>query len=201
MTSADLVKKWYKNGQKFNEGFNILNRLGFADARLEPYSKFESAPDWESDFLERQLIYFVKNAVEMHDVQRNAENAQEPEPIIYLKYKMKELWKNYSMVHAQLSTTRDRRKLYRYASRIMREIIPALDDIYKKIDEWEETGQLPTIPKMAPPEVLRLKKIYSLRASISRYRKILKKTTDQIERMRIEVRISDCQQKIELLNE
>lgn len=73
----------------------------------------------------------------------------ESEEIMLLKIRAKNLHKEYSLLHAQLSSVHTDTERLRLAREIMERIIPELDGHYNQMREYQQTGELTIDPGLA----------------------------------------------------
>lgn len=126
----------------------------------------------------------------------------EPETIQALREELKSAFKRRSFLHAQLvlearkpESEERRTLLFDLAKQMMEQVQPVIERIYEQIQEFEKTGLSPRAGSFEEGEAAARKKA-SVRASISRYKKLLSSAQTEEERETIEQKILQKQEEL-----
>lgn len=119
----------------------------------------------------------------------------EPEAIQRLREDLKAALKKRSFLHAEMTlearkpeSEERKTRLFDLAKEIMENVQPVIDRAYDQIQDFEKTGLAPKSGSFEQGEAAARKKA-SVRASISRYKKLLKSAQTDDERQALEEKI------------
>ena len=123
----------------------------------------------------------------------------DPEEIKRLKSEAKRLHKLEANTHAQLCRSRSEKVRYDLAYKLCVTIGPELDDIYKKIKEYNTTGKVPvqiqTVDKIEDVTAL-FNRLNSLRSRESRLKKLIN-NPDPVKSNKYRKELKDKQKEID----
>lgn len=202
---SNLIKSWVERNGPFIEGLNLLEQI--KHPRLTEFkiigSKSLIRP---SDKLALKNI--LSTYLDDHPVDTEVTQIpifvkkQEPEAIQSLRERAIQNRKRYSMLHARLGAITDDQERYEIAKTIMEEVIPLEDDLFDKIRQWKETGEIPTIDEfdIVRDTVQKMQKRSSLQSRISRVKSLIKKTKDLAEVQQYKKELTEKTEELETIN-
>lgn len=183
MTSV-LIQAWLLESGSFSDGLDLYRQIRgdlpvsyFEKQLYQPYVN----PFVKQKLRERLESYLLQKPPTKNNLQQPPihpeENTKKIEPLVItgLRSEAKALHKRHSYLHAKLTIVQSNQERFELAKMIMEKVIPALDDIYDQIREWESTGTLPNEPdhdqEALKKGALMYKKLESLRPRISKLKK------------------------------
>lgn len=189
MTLSDQIYIWLEADGPYTQGVALFRQTGGYKpvGYYERYYHLPYLPSNIKDKLKRDLQKYINinpptRAIDPPTTaSQTAEAPEEPEAIIALRQKAIPLHKRYSHLKGELYTLDQQgaapKEIYGVCHEIMSETIPALDNIYDQIREWQRTGEVPEMPRPVLVEhtVRKMKRVNSLRSGIANIKAKLRK--------------------------
>ena len=217
------VQAWFDDGCHFGTGMTLLARTGqhhITYAKLTPYMRGSYVPPSAKRKLQSVLNTWLQSqplasqpieekSMPVQQVSASstvaaapASNAEViPDEIAALKVQAVALHKRHSFVNAQMHETTSDEDRLKYATEIMEEIIPSLDEKYAAIRAWKEEGTLPsaiTQNDLVKVAIQKMKKVDSLKPRISRLKGLIKKATGK-KKQDYEIELMDKEKELLLI--
>lgn len=188
MTLSDQIYTWLEADGPYTQGVALFRQTGGYKPvdYYERYYHLPYLPAGIKDQLKRDLQKYINvnpptRAIDQPILTTKPEEPKEPEAIIALRQKAIPLHKRYSHLKGELYTLDQQgaspKEIYEVCHEIMSETIPALDNIYDQIREWQRTGEVPEMPRpvLVEQTVQKMKRINSLRSGIANIKSKLRK--------------------------
>ena len=192
MRIKEAIDKWVSSGKIFVQGVQIYKEIGGSYPH-EYFEQYCQAPFVPTE-VENNLFYFLSNykgekAITQAFIPNNTHTpahrtqippGQEPQIILQLKTKAKSLHKHHVYLKGKLHNTSSEEKRYEIAHSIMERIIPEIDQVYQKINNYQDTGQLPssqTDPSLVAEVVQKMQRRETLKSRLSRLKGLIKNAT------------------------
>jgi hypothetical protein len=208
MNLSDQIQAWLDANGPYTQGVALYRLAGGVRPakHYEKYLRSAYVPKAQKEALrndlERYLLLMPPStaiaAQERSDGFPQHDSEEEPDAVLALRAKARPLHKRYSHLKGELYAESQQdlpseARLYEIARQIMAETIPALDAIYDQIRTWQQTGEVPPMPRHTIVEqtVEKFNLMHSKRTRISHLKTKLKKTTDPMERAAIEAEIAE----------
>jgi hypothetical protein len=127
----------------------------------------------------------------------------ESEEIMLLKIRAKNLHKEFSLLHAQLSIALTDTDRLRLAKEIMERIVPELDGHYNQMRVYKETGELTLDPGLAPKTevIAKYQQRQNLLTRLSKLKPLIQNAKSIEERAKYEAERDTKLKEIATLNE
>lgn len=209
---ANRVQAWLDADGSYAQGVALYRETG----GLQPLTYFERelSQTYISPEMKAKLRQSLQRFVNIHapdnaytQPKPSTRQAQSPEPadtaeppaILALREKAIPLHKRYSHLKAELYAAtrepmRSEHDRFSIAEEIMQEVIPALDNIYDQIRDWQRTGEVPNMPRneMMEYTVKRFRLYHSSRSAMANLKRSLSaQGLSDADRMRYEQLIAD----------
>lgn len=203
---SDQIQNWLTDNGSFKDGYQLYRATG--DNRHLAFftTSLRSAflPPGAKDRLRTVLgDYLVKNpplpssakSVKTKSVPAPQIVNSEPQEVLSLRARGRHLLKQQSHLRARLSemttahekyTDDDR---YELVLELMKEVVPAIDDVYEKIRRWSEFGEIPqpgTVSSIVKETVEKMQRLAALRSKISRDKRKLQASLPKAEKDALE---------------
>lgn len=186
MLLLDAFDDFLARARPFALGVRLFEEVGGRAellARLKKHVFDPKPPEWEAYKLETELAEMARaqptRPVEWPYSVAAQVAAEEPQAVRDLREKARRLHSEHRHVHAMMAAARNDRDRLTEAKKIMDEIVPQLDRIYRNIRVFENTGLLPTVAdRMADSRADLLETRQKLREKASKLKKKIAATAD-----------------------
>lgn len=199
MALADEIKTYLASPGSFAAGLALLRRAAQVPPGLERAAWNPYVPTWARHRLEEELAKVgsllsassvVPPRVEFQRDSKTDSPGVEPEDVRQLRARGRHLMKLRASKHAAIvlaaeepDTPEREKRLFEMAREMMEEITPAVTKVYEALAEYEATGILTKVEQTEFEKGFRqARRINSLRASLSRFRKLHEREKDHAQR-------------------
>lgn len=220
MISRKIYVDWIARGCPFPEGVQMIITSGKTHKQIRQFIKYSQA-SFIPKYWREKLRFAIRDLIQddpghTHSPQPSPQvgspagktrRGKEPVQVVDLRGKARMLLKQYSACHTEMRISTDKARRYEMADKIIRVLMPDIDQIYDQIRKWQATGEIPA-QTMATSEqdriraeaVAWMKERAAVKTQLSRTRAKLKKAPTAIEAAKVEKQLGelkDLLQKIE----
>lgn len=220
---SNEINIWLKNYGHYHEGVQLLQKYNplhpMAEKLRKEKGKFFSEGQLTKlrAILSETIASFTAEpepsqttAIQSHEPAHLAPGMElkqiiqaESEEMMLLKIRAKNLHKEFSLLHAQLSTSPTDNERLRIAGEIMGRIIPELDGYYDQMRVYQQTGELTIDPGLAlKTEVIaKFQQRQNLLTRLSKLKPLIQNAKSIEERAKYEAERDTKLKEIATLNE
>jgi hypothetical protein len=220
---SNEINIWLKNWGHYHEGVQLLQKYNPLHPMAEKLRKEKGKFFSEEKLTKLRAILsetIASLAIEPEPSQTTVIQSHEPahlvpgielkqviqaesEEIMLLKIRAKNLHKEYSLLHAQLSTAPTDKERFRIAAAIMDRIIPELDGYYDQMRVYQQTGELTIDPGLAPKTevIAKYQHRQNLLTRLSKLKPLIQNAKSIEERAKYEAERDTKLKEIATLNE
>lgn len=220
---SNEINIWLKNWGHYHEGVQLLQKYNPLHPMAEKLRK-EKGKFFSEDKLTKLRAILAETiasfAAEPEPSQTTVIQSHEPahlvpgmelkqviqaesEEIMLLKIRAKNLHKEYSLLHAQLTTAPTDKERLIIAREIMERIIPELDGHYNQMQVYQQTGELTLDPGLAPKTevIAKYQHRQNLLTRLSKLKPLIQNAKSIEERAKYEAERDTKLKEIATLNE